>query len=252
MISTFDITSFEGCKRLLQESLSYGPVVGIFNLAGDPFGCLLSNQTPDLFKKCFPAKVYATEYLDELSRDLCPDLEHFVVSSSAASGRGSAGQANYSMANSLMDRIVENRVQQHLPGKSIQFGPICDGGMLARVINYDDTLNFIGLSQQRMDRWLFLLEDILFSKCAIVSCIQVAHESNVEESNVFANVLQVFGVKDINKVRASATLADLGIDSLIVSEVKQILEREVNVVLSVEEIKGLTVDGLKKITSQNA
>lgn len=234
---------------MLNESLSYGPVVGIFNLAGDPFGCILSNQTPELFKKCFAAKANATKYLDELSRSLCPKLEYFVVFSSVASGRGSAGQANYSMANSIMDHTVENRVQQNLPGKSIQFGPICDGGMLSRVIHNDVTLNFIGLSQQRMDRWLYLFDDILFSKNPIVSCMQVAQQSNVEESDVFARVLNVFGVRDINKLRANGTLADLGIDSLIITEVKQILEKEINVFLSVEEIKTLTIGSLKEITA---
>lgn len=229
--------------------MSYGPVIGIFNLAGDPFGSILSNQTPEMFKKCFEGKVYTTMYLDKLSRSRCPELEHFVVFSSVASGRGSAGQANYSMANSIMDRIAENRVHQNLPGKSIQFGPICDGGMLTRVIKNDDTLEFIGLSQQRMDRWLYLFDDLLFSKTPIVACMQVAEKLNVEESNVFVEVLKVFGVRDLNKLRASATLADIGIDSLAVAEVKQILKQKFNIILSVEEIKTLTIESLRKITA---
>lgn len=232
----------------MKEALSYGPIVGIFNLAGDPFGRLLTNQKPEWFQESFGAKVTATNYLDELSRSLCPELEYFVVFSSQASGRGSAGQASYSMANSIMDRIAENRVQQNLPGKSIQFGPICDGGMLARVLNNDDTLNFIGLSQQRMDRWLYLFDDALLSKSPNVSCIQVAPHSNKKESIIFANVLQVFGVIDINKLRASTTLSDLGMDSLVVEEVKQILE-EINVNLSKEEIGTLTIEGLRRITA---
>lgn len=232
---------------MLQESQSYGPVVGIFNLAGTAFNRILPNQTPEMFKWCFAPKYVATKYLDELSRSFCPALEHFVVFSSVASGRGSPGQTNYSMANSIMDRIIENRVQQNLPGKSIQWGPICDGGMLARSTKNDDTINFMGLSQQRIDRCYYEFDDLLFGKCPIVSCIQIAHDSNVEESNVFAQVLKVFGVNDVKKIRTSATLADLGADSLTVSEVKQILEREVNVTLCANRIRNLTVEELKNI-----
>lgn len=126
-------------------------------------------------------------------------------------------------------------------------GPIRDGGMLARFTKNDDTINFMGLSQQRIDRCYYEFDDLLFGKCPIVSCIRIAHDSNVEESNVFAQVLKVFGVNDVKKIRTSATLADLGADSLTVLEVKQILEREVNVTLCANRIRNLTVEELKNI-----
>lgn len=65
--------------------------------------------------------VLATRYLDELSRVLCPNLRHFVVFSSLACGRGNAAQTNYGMANSIIERIIENRVRDNLPAKAIQW-----------------------------------------------------------------------------------------------------------------------------------
>lgn len=235
----------------MEESARYGPVAAIFMLAAELFDSIFENQSPEQFRKCLAPKSYASKYLDELSRKLCPNLEHFVIFSSVASGRGSPGQSNYSMSNSITDRIAENRIQQNLPGKAIQWGPFCGGGIIARLTNNDDTEIYRGMSQQRIDRCYYYLDDILFAKCPIISCIQVPHKDAVEEFNVYTRVLQCFGIKDIKTVRTSATLADLGMDSLIVSEIKQILEKEAKVILSVNEVKALTVEGLKKITDAN-
>lgn len=244
---TSDITSFNGCKNLLEESLKYGPIKGIFNLAGVLLDSILPNQTEELFKKSLAPKAYTTSYLDELSRTLCPKLEHFIAFSSVAGGRGSAGQTNYAMANFIMDRIIENRVHLNLPGKSIQWGPICDVGMVTQLTRADETTEIIGLKLQRVDRCLHVLDDLLFAKSAIVTSGVIPHKKVVEESNVLSRVLRVFGVKDLKKVPAGAILAELGLDSLAISEVKQILEREANVDLSPSELKSFTIDDLKKV-----
>lgn len=82
---------------------------------------ILENQSCEKFFESFGPKVYATRYLDELSRVLCQQIQYFVVFSSASCGRGNAGQTNYGMANSIMERIIENRVKDNLPGKAIQW-----------------------------------------------------------------------------------------------------------------------------------
>lgn len=61
---------------------------------------------------------------DELSRKLAPQLRYFVVFSSVSCGRGNAGQTNYGMANSVMERIVEQRKRDGLPAKAIQWGSL--------------------------------------------------------------------------------------------------------------------------------
>lgn len=121
IINTADITTYEGCKSLLVKSLAHGAIGGIFNLAVVLHDSALELQTPDRFVESFKPKVFATRYLDELSRDLCPNLKYFVVFSSAACGRGNVGQSNYGMANSITERIIEKRVRAGLPGKAIQW-----------------------------------------------------------------------------------------------------------------------------------
>lgn len=106
---------------LLFNLLFFGAVGGIFNLAVVLRDSILENQTVETFAESFAPKVFATRYLDELSRVLCQRLQYFVVFSSASCGRGNAGQSNYGMANSIMERIIEKRVRDNLPGKAIQW-----------------------------------------------------------------------------------------------------------------------------------
>lgn len=62
------------------------------------------------------SKVQSTKNLDKLSRTLCTDLDWFVCFSSVSCGRGNAGQSNYGYANSVMERICEDRLKEGLPG----------------------------------------------------------------------------------------------------------------------------------------
>lgn len=55
--------------------------------------------------------------LDLATREVCKDsLDWFVVFSSVSCGRGNAGQSNYGLANSVMERICEQRNRDGFPG----------------------------------------------------------------------------------------------------------------------------------------
>jgi fatty acid synthase len=84
-----------------------------------------------MFIESLAPKAEATKHLDKLSQLLCPALKYFVIFSSVSCGRGNAGQSNYGMANSVMERICEERCRKNLPAKAIQFGAIGDVGLLA-------------------------------------------------------------------------------------------------------------------------
>jgi Phosphopantetheine attachment site. len=59
----------------------------------------------------------------------------------------------------------------------------------------------------------------------------------------------VLGIKDVNTVNTQSTLADLGMDSLMVAEIKQTLERNYDLVLSAQEIRSLTFGRLMELSS---
>lgn len=248
IICASDITTLDGCKNLLQVSLKYGPVYGIFSLAAVLLDSMFSNQTPETFQKSFAAKAQSALYLDELSRTLCPQLQHFVGFSSLAASRGTGGQTSYANSNASLDRIIENRARIGLPGISIQWGPISDVGMAARLAKGDENFEICYCKLQRIDRCLHVLDDLLFAKNGIVGSAIISRKKIVEDVSVFSRVLSVFGVKDLKKIPASATLSDLGVDSMIISEVKQILEREANISLTANDLRNITIDELKKVT----
>lgn len=77
----------------------------------------MGNQTTENFESVCKPKVFGTMYLDKVTRELCKDsLDWFVVFSSVSCGRGNAGQANYGLANSFMERICEQRKADGLHG----------------------------------------------------------------------------------------------------------------------------------------
>ena len=56
--------------------------------------------------------------LDHVTRERCKEsLDWFVVFSSTTCGYGNAGQTNYGYANSVMERIVEQRRKDGYPGQ---------------------------------------------------------------------------------------------------------------------------------------
>jgi acyl carrier protein len=59
------------------------------------------------------------------------------------------------------------------------------------------------------------------------------------------------GVKDVSKINPDTTLADLGLDSLMSTEIQQTLERDFDLLLSGREIRLLTLNKLKDISSGN-
>ncbi|KAH9365912.1 hypothetical protein HPB48_007753 [Haemaphysalis longicornis] len=90
---------------------------------------LVENQSVDDFRTVFNPKAQGTLWLDKLSRELCPALDHFVVFSSVTTNRGNVGQTNYGYANSIVERICERREANGLPGLAIQWGVVGDVGV---------------------------------------------------------------------------------------------------------------------------
>ena len=78
----------------------------------------MENQTKENFQAVAGPKVTGTKNLDHATRELCKGtLDWFVTFSSTSSGYGNAGQSPYGYANSVMERLMEKRKSDGLPGK---------------------------------------------------------------------------------------------------------------------------------------
>ncbi|MEA5554859.1 type I polyketide synthase [Nodularia spumigena] len=96
------------------------PLRGVIHAAGVLDDGLLSNQNWQRYQNVMRPKVEGTLLLDRYTRDL--SLDFFVTFSSAAVVLGSPGQSNYAAANTFMDALMQQRQSLGLPGISINWG----------------------------------------------------------------------------------------------------------------------------------
>lgn len=59
-------------------------------------------------------------------------------------------------------------------------------------------------------------------------------------------------MRDVTSLNFDASLADLGLDSLMGVEIRQILERDFDVVMSMRDIRQLTISKLQEVTNNKS
>ncbi|KYM96882.1 Fatty acid synthase [Cyphomyrmex costatus] len=251
IIKNIDVADFKDCEYLLRIAEKEAPVDAIFNLGAVLKDNILKNQTAETFAVPFQSKVRATQMLDKLSRKICLKLRHFVMFSSISCGRGITGQTNYGMANSVMERICEKRVEEELPGLAIQWGAIDDVGILENMQEISKKIIIGGTSRQKISCCLDKLDMFLLQSRPIMSSMVVA-EKRVERhgfgrNSLVATVANILGISKINTVSPNSSLAELGMGSLMIVEMKHTLEREFDLFLTLQEISNLTFAKLTKM-----
>ncbi|NWW67096.1 FAS synthase, partial [Ifrita kowaldi] len=255
LVSTSDIGTLEGTQLLIEEALQLGPVGGIFNLAVVLRDGMIENQTPELFWEVNKPKYSGTLHLDWVTRKKCPDLDYFVVFSSVSCGRGNAGQSNYGFANSTMERICEQRHNDGLPGLAIQWGAIGDVGILLKTMGNKDIV-VGGTIPQQISSCLEVLDVFLNQPHPVMSSFVLAEKVSVKaeggsQRDLVEAVAHILGVRDVSSLNAESSLADLGLDSLMGVEVRQMLERDYDIVMTMREIRLLTINKLRELSSKS-
>ena len=248
-VTTVDVTTKKGCEELLVNAVKIGSVGGIFNLAVALRDGIFDNQTSQMFIESLAPKADATKYLDELSRKLCPLLNYFVIFSSVSCGRGNAGQSNYGMGNSIMERICEKRHMAGLPAKAIQWGAIGDVGLLANLQENNMDMEISGTLPQRLNSCLEVLDNLLTNDDPIVASMVVAEKrfDDVKKGNIIEAIMNIMAIRDRKQISMEASLSKLGMDSLMGVEIQQILERDYDIALSSQELRSLTLGQLEKL-----
>jgi len=110
----------------------------------------MENQSAGEFTSVYNPKAGSTIHLDGASRKLCPELDYFVAFSSVSCGRGNAGQSNYGLANSVLERVCELRQKSGLPGLAIQWGAIGDVGLVMDAMGGNNDTEVGGTKPQRL------------------------------------------------------------------------------------------------------
>ncbi|KAB0791242.1 hypothetical protein PPYR_03042 [Photinus pyralis] len=251
LVSTEDAATRDGCVELLKTGNQLGPVESIFNLALILRDAIFENQSVEKFEAVFRPKVHVTKLMDELSRKMCPELRQFVVFSSVACGRGNAGQTNYGMANSIMERICEKRKKEGYPGLAIQWGAVGEVGYVA---DKNPEIEVRGTLQQRISSCLGVLDNFLTQDEPVVSSIVIAqkNEDGIGSPKIVDTVMNIMGVTDLKLVGIHISFSQMGMDSIMAVEIKQTIERELNINISARDLRQLTFAKLQEMTNEKS
>ncbi|CAK9827746.1 Fatty acid synthase [Anthophora retusa] len=254
-LSTIDVSTLAGAKQLLQESNEFAPVGGIFNLAAVLRDDIIQNLQESDFITSAKPKINGTKALDAASRECCSALDYFVVFSSITSARGNIGQVNYGLSNSTMERIIEQRQANGLPGLAIQWGAIGDVGLILETMGGHNDTEIGGTLPQRIQNCLETMDIFLQQPHPVLLSCVLADKHRISDSASKVSAVQavanILGIKKLESVNPNVSLADLGMDSLMGTEIKQTLERNYDMVLSAQEIRNLTFDKLTKMDTDS-
>lgn len=254
LVSTNDVSTLDGAEKLIAEACRLGPLGGVFHLAMVLRDGMLENLSPQLFLDVNKPKYDGTLNLDRATRRSCPELAHFVVFSSVSCGRGNAGQSNYGFANSAMERVCEKRRHDGLPGLAVQWGAIGDVGVVLETMGGNETV-IGGTLPQRVASCLEVLDRFLCQPRPVMSSFVLAERAaaprgeGTTQKDLVEAVAHILGVRDVNSLNADASLADLGLDSLMGVEVRQTLERDYDIVMAMRDIRQLSISKLRELSS---
>jgi len=116
-------------KVLASLRLVCPPLRGILHAAGVPGYEPLRSLTPETLAATLRPKVWGAWHLHALTADA--PLDFFVLFSSIASVWGGKGQAHYAAANHFLDALAEYRRARGLPALTLNWGPWTGGGMVS-------------------------------------------------------------------------------------------------------------------------
>lgn len=250
-VSQVNVASEEGVVTLINEGAKLAPVGGYFNIAAFYSDSLFAQQTEEMFQSALTPKANATFLFDKLSRVLCPEMDYFVCFSSLSAGRGNPGQGYYNYGNSFMEAVCERRRRDGLHGLAIQWGVIGDVGEVSERSGGNGTV-LLGCTSQRMPSCLEYLDKFLQTSETVVGSCVLANEFNSDgqdSTDVLKLLSRILGMKNIQSIDPSSTMASLGIDSLMAVELQQIIERNVGVKMSWKTIRELSVRDFVDVAS---
>ena len=140
-----DVRDSQRINSVLEEIRSeYGPVKGIIHGAGTLKDRLIKDKTIEQFEKVFDTKVKGLKTILQATKQ--DNLKYIVLFSSITARMGNKGQADYAMANEVLNKTAQQESVNKTGCRviSINWGP-WDGGMVSPALKQEFTRNNIEL-----------------------------------------------------------------------------------------------------------
>lgn len=136
-----DITDQAALRTSLETSRAFGTITSVIHGAGNLADKLIENKTDADFENVYAAKVTGLENI--LAVVPTGSLAHLILFSSVAGFYGNIGQADYAIANEILNKTAHQFKKRYPTCKviAINWGP-WDGGMVTpQLREYFDNLN---------------------------------------------------------------------------------------------------------------
>ena len=140
-----DIRDYDRISVIFNEVRDlHGPIKGIIHGAGVLEDRLITDKTKEQYEKVFSTKVDGLRALLAAAKD--DDLKYLILFSSISARVGNMGQADYAMANEVLNKIAhrESNLRSGCRVVSINWGP-WDGGMVSDTLKNEFKKNNIGM-----------------------------------------------------------------------------------------------------------
>lgn len=270
-----DVREEVECLTLIKEAVQMSvenKIGGIFHLASCIEDCLFEQQYPstqihEVLRKITEFRCQGAYNLDKLTRSegLMDDLAYFVVFSSV-----------FNQTTTVMEKICESRRRNGRHALAVHWGVTVDTGLMVESMFSCDKIvepiqqtvlsNRIWSCLRIMENLLIKsVEPTMWSHFVPVEKYWTPEVYNtttyttgiqqpfVQYKTLVELLLSVLGVKDITRIAGCeqlVTLGELGLDSVLALELKQLFEQTYNFPLTIRDIHQLTIEKLRLIESR--
>ncbi|KAA9375468.1 SDR family NAD(P)-dependent oxidoreductase [Microbispora cellulosiformans] len=155
-----DVADRDAVEALLAGVPVSHPLSAVVHAAGVLDDAVITAMSAGQVEDVMRPKADGAWHLHELTRGL--DLDAFVLFSSVAGVLGTAGQANYAAANSFLDALARHRHSLGLPAMSLAWGLWESDGMGGRLGHADlERMRRAGITPLSVEDGLGLFDDAL-------------------------------------------------------------------------------------------